>query len=191
MSGKSTLKSFKTMLGEAKLPEKTVPICLRGDLAAEFEGLERELEQAQRGRADSLDGGSDLGRLAEDIETIRDRMQEHTYVFRLRALPRRDFRALVASHPPREEANEDGSRKLNERDLMAGANLDTLLDDLIRRSVVDPDLDTEDWETLLSEKLTDQQYDALSNAAWNLNRQEVDIPFSHAASRINRNSEPA
>jgi hypothetical protein len=37
VSGNATLNNFKTMLGTAKLPERTVPICLRGDLQAEHE----------------------------------------------------------------------------------------------------------------------------------------------------------
>lgn len=189
MSGKGTMKNFKQMLGDAKLPERTVPICLRGDLVAEFEEAERELDRLRRGREDSLDAGSEIGVLADQIEALREQMRSETYTFRLRALPRRDFRALVAAHPPREEVDEDGNKKINQDDLLTGANLTTLLDDLIRRSVVDPDMSSDDWD-VLGEKLTDQQFDSLSNVAWGLNRAEVDIPFSLAASRISRNSAP-
>jgi hypothetical protein len=54
MSGKSTLKSFKAMMSEARLPERTVDLCLRGDLIAEFQALDAELEQARNAAGDSL-----------------------------------------------------------------------------------------------------------------------------------------
>jgi hypothetical protein len=62
MSGKSTLKSFKAMMSEARLPERTVDLCLRGDLIAEFQALDAELEQARNAAGDSLDnaGGFDF-----------------------------------------------------------------------------------------------------------------------------------
>jgi hypothetical protein len=45
MSGKSTLKSFKAMMAEARLPERTVDLCLRGDLIAEFQALDAEFNE--------------------------------------------------------------------------------------------------------------------------------------------------
>jgi len=48
--------------------------------------------------------------------------------------------------------------------------------------------DDEDWAAL-DQSLTSRQFDDLSDAAWSLNRREVDVPFSRAASRILR-SEP-
>jgi hypothetical protein len=191
MSGKGTLKSFKAMLAEAKLPEKTVPICLRGDLVAEFEDAERLLEAASEHRNDSLDGGGDVGELAERIEALREQMREDTYTFRLRALPKRDFRALVSDHPPRRVTNEAGDEEFHQQDRFLGVNFETFFDALIRASVVDPELDDADWVVLLQEKLTDKQYDKLADGSWTLNRSDVDIPFSHAASLISRTSVPA
>jgi hypothetical protein len=73
MSGKSTMKNFKDLLGQAQLPEKTVEICLRGDLVAEFEETERALEQAEedREKANSLDGGSTVAELARKDRDFR------------------------------------------------------------------------------------------------------------------------
>lgn len=181
MSGKSTLKNFKAMLDEAKLPEATVMICLRGDLAADHERAERELEQAEQAGADSL-AGSGAGELADRILALEDEMREHTYEFRLRALPRAQWRALCAAHPPRKA--EDGSVVDTDR---IGVNAETFYDAIIRACLVDPELDDADWNQLV-EALTDRQYDEISDAAWALNRREVDIPFSHAASRMKRAS---
>lgn len=187
MSGKSTLKNFKKMLGDAKRPERSVPVCLRGDLAADFEQAERDLEQAQKAAGESLAGGG-VSEIVDRLDALADQMREHTYDFRLRAMSRPDFRALVAAHPPRRdpETNEP-----HERDKYVGVDTDAFYDALIRASVVDPELDEAEWKDLLEEKLTDSQFDALSSAAWFLNRGDIDVPFSRAASRLKQASEPA
>lgn len=177
MSGKSTLKNFKSMLAEAKLPETTVMICLRGDLAADHEAAERELAQAENRGPDSL-AGSGAGEIAGRIEALEAQMREHAYEFRLRALPRAAWRALCADHPPRKA--DDGSVVDADR---IGVNADTFYDAIIRACLVDPELDDADW-ALLVEALTDRQYDEIAEAAWGLNRREVDVPFSRAASRM-------
>jgi hypothetical protein len=154
-------------------------ICLRGDLAADHEAAERDLEQAEKTGSDSL-AGSGAGALADRIEALEAEMREHTYEFRLRALPRVQWRALCAEHPPRKA--EDGSVVDTDR---IGVNADTFYDAIIRACLVDPELTDDDWEQLAG-ALTDRQYDELADAAWGLNRREVDIPFSHAASRMKR-----
>jgi hypothetical protein len=177
MSGKGILKNFKTLLGEAKLPERTVPVCLRGDLAADHEAAERELEQAQRTAANSL-AGNGAAAIAERVEALEEQMREHTYDFRLRAMKRHDFRAFMAAHPPRED--EQGKKE----DAAWGVNRETFFPALIRVSVVDPELDAAEWTDLLDNRLTDYQFQELAVTAWALNAREVDIPFSRAASRL-------
>jgi hypothetical protein len=179
MSGKGTLRNFKSMLAEAALPETTVQICLRGDLAADHELAERELEQAQKTATDSL-AGNGAAAIVERIEGLEAQMREHTYDFRLRALRRPQWRDLVAAHPPRR--SEDGEILLQDRTLV---NSETFFDAMIRACLVDPELDDEDWKQL-NDALTDMQYETLSEAAWALNRREVDVPFSLAASRMKR-----
>lgn len=185
MSGKSTMKNFKEMLGQAQRPERSVEICLRGDLVAEFEQVERELKALQRQVTDSLDGGG-AGDLIERLEALRGEMKEHSYPFRFRALPRPEFRALVRAHGPRKDP-ETG--EVMEADRYIGVNTETFFDELIRRGVVDPEMDDADWKLLLDEKITDKQFDELADAAWAVNRNDVDIPFSHVASLMKRATE--
>lgn len=182
MSGKGTLKNFKAMIAEAKLPERTVEICLRGDLVAEHEQAERELEQAQKQTADSL-AGSGVGELVERIESLEAEMRDSTVTFTLRALSRPQYRALSLEHPPRRD--EDGAVVEDDRGM--GFNVDTFYDAIIRRSVVDPEMDAGDWDALL-DRITDRQFELLGAAAFLLNRADVDIPFSLAASRAKRAS---
>lgn len=189
MSGKSTIKNFADILGTAKLPEKTVPLCLRGDLVAELEDLERKLEDAEKDRGDSLDAGADVAGLVEEIELLQGQMKESIYTFKVRALSRRAYRALVAEHPARQDVDDDGNKKVNADDESLGFNVTTFFEALLRIALIDPELDDTAWEQLL-DALTDRQFDELAGAAWLLNRTEVDIPFSRAGSTKNRSSSP-
>jgi hypothetical protein len=110
-------------------------------------------------------------------------MREHTYEFRLRALPRAPWRALCRRAPATQGRRRLGHR-LRDR---IGVNADTFYDAIIRACLVDPELTDDDWDQLAG-ALTDRQYDELSDAAWGLNRREVDVPFSRAASRMKRDS---
>lgn len=187
MSGNGTMKNFKAMLGDSKRPERSVEICMRGDLVADFEQAERELKVAISKATDSLAGAS-TGDIAARLEALTAQMQDHTYPFRLRSMPRHEFRAMVAAHPPRRDPD---SNEVDERDRYVGINSDTFYEALIRACVIDPELDEDDWRRLLGEALTDSQFDALADAAWRLNRGEIDVPFSRAASLVKRDTASA
>lgn len=177
------MTDFKTLLAGAKLPERTVPICLRGDLTAEFEDLERQLEEALRTPANSLEGDGSAA-IAERMEELRQEMKAHTYPFRLRAMPHPKWREFCAQHPPRKD-DEGG---VDERDRILGVNAETFWPAVVRQSLVDPQLDDSEWQALLDGALTDRQFSDLADTAWGLNRRDVDIPFSPAASRMTRGS---
>lgn len=190
MSGNATLKNFKAMMAEAKLPEATVEICLRGDLVADFEELDRQLTEAEetREKSNSLDGGSVSAEIAEKMEVLRIDMREYTYPFRVRALPKREFRALVNEHPPRSTKNDGGETEINQVDALFNVNVDSFFDAMVKRSIVDPELTPSEYSDLVDEKLTDNQFESLALRCWRLNKNDVDIPFSSAASKISRNS---
>lgn len=178
-SRKKAAPSAKDLIRGGKLPEDKVTICLRGDLQVEFEQLEDRLTKALGSVADSLDG-TGAAELAEQIEALRRQMEDHSITFTLRAHARPAWKQLLAEHPPRK--GDDGAPLDDDR--YVGVNTETFFAALVRSSVVDPELDDDDWRLLLDERLTDRQFDNLSNAAWNLNRRDVDIPFSRAASKI-------
>lgn len=195
-------KDIKAMLKAAKLPEDSVPICLRGDLQASFEQAERELAEVERSKASDSLAGNGSRAIAERIDALRQDMRENTVEFRFRALHRHVWKALRDRHPPR--LKEDG--KPDERDIFVGVNMETIFDDLIRSCLVEPELDEEDWRVLLGDTdedrarleaegkpveegtLTDRQWNQLADCAWTLNRGEVSIPFSRAASKILRSA---
>lgn len=169
----------------AKLPERTVPLCLRGDLVAEHEELCARLAAAERQPANSLAGNPEVQPLAAAIRTLEEQMAGHVVQFRLRALPRRQWAGLVAKHPPR---TDDGGRILDSD--AAGVNVDEFMAEVLHQCMVEPVLSDEVFAHLVDESLSDAQYEELTDAVWSLNRRKVDIPFSHAASRILRASAP-
>jgi hypothetical protein len=181
VSGRGTLKSFKAMLADAKLPEHVEPTCLRGDLAAEHEALNAELERLEQEAVDSL-AGNGGAELADQIRALEEQMRESTYPIRLRALPRPAFRAFLADFPPRLDAEGKVS---NDLDQVYGFNTEAGFEELVRRSIVDPELDDAEFADFMT-KLTDSQFSALVIGSWRVNKGDVDVPFSRAASRLNR-----
>lgn len=163
------------ILAGARLPEKIVKLCLRGDMQTSLEEAEQALAQAKSVAevADSLAGvGAGVRGAEVRIEQIRQTMVDHVLPLTLRALPRPRFAALLGEHPPRED--RPGDRAL-------GCNESTMMPFLARACLVDPQLSEQQWTRLL-DVITDRQWDEISWAAWMLNRGEVSVPLPSAAS---------
>lgn len=171
---------IKALLAEAALPERTVVVCLRGDLVAQHEQAERELE-ALPAQPATLAGDPDRLALAELVADLEAQMREAEVTFRLRALPRREWAGFLAAHPPR-----DGDKG----DAVLGINIDTGFEAVLRTCVIDPVLDAGDWTRLL-DVISDGQFERLALAAWRLCRGDVEVPLSLAASTILRPSASA
>lgn len=170
-------KPFSELLTEGRLPERTVDLCLRGDLVAEFEAADRQLKQMLNTPGDSKEGPG-TGELVRRIEAVQVQMRESTYTFRIRALDNAAYRELRMAHPPRAE---------DEMDERVGFNRSTFFTALLRATTYDPVMTAEQWDDLLG-KLTDRQYGELTDAAYFSNRDAVSVPFSQAASLARRNT---
>ena len=171
----------KAILAGAKLPERSVELCLRGDLVAQLQDLQRDLIEAERQPSNaSLDDLGTPHRIAEQIQALQHEMAEHSITVLVRALPRRQWSKLVAAHPPRPDEKADAP---------LGVNVETYFDALIRACMVDPVFDDDDWAAL-DEALSDAQWQALTAAAWAVNARDVEVPFSQRASRILASSAP-
>ena len=173
------MTTLSEQIAAARLPERTHPVCLRGDLVAEVERLDRQLAAVKAADEDSL--ASDGGRgQAEQIQALQEQMRASTVELTLRALPRGRWHELIAEHPTR-----DG----NQRDTTWGVNEVTFFPALCRECLTTPVSDA-DWTGLLA-AMSDGQWDRLTTVAWNLNRGDVDVPFSRAASETLRTSATA
>jgi hypothetical protein len=181
------MSDWRDKIKQARLPEVTVPIVTRGDLAAEHEAAVDALEKARATKASSL-AGSGTGALEERIREIEAESRDSVIEFRLRALPRTkrpgddrvSWTELTAQHPPREK---DGEMVLEDR-LAGGVNVLSIAEPLVRVSVVEPsDMTDADFDDLLP-ALTGRQFDELVKAAWDLNQGRVDIPFWSGGSEM-------
>lgn len=190
----------------AKRAESTYDVCMRGDLNADWQAADRALRRAidERRSSDSKEDAG-LDALVERVRALEAQMLEHTETWRLQAMPKYKFRALVDAHPPRRGEDDEPI----DVDRSLGLNRDTFFPALIRASVVDPTgLDDEDWRWLLGDTdsererlvaedqadqiedgvLNDRQAGDLEDIAWFLNRDGVNVPFSHAASLVSQTS---
>ncbi|ATO14690.1 hypothetical protein CO540_13330 [Micromonospora sp. WMMA2032] len=167
------------ILTGARLPEDRVPVCTRADLMVEWKRLAQQLGEAKvRDAADPRMGGGATAALVERMETLRAEIEASTVEFRLRGLPRKRWNELAETHPPRQEGG-----KVHGDDVDLGANRETFLPALVRASTVEPKLKDETWAALLDpegELLGVQQWRKLWRSCWNLNVQELDLPFSVA-----------
>ena len=169
-----------------KRPEKVVPLCLDASLQADWEQADRDLRDASKAAPSGrLTGNAEATRLAERVKALEAQMLAEVVHFRLRALPRSKWAEIVATNPPR-----DGDAL----DKTMGINREKFFDAVIPLSIVEVrrgdesvEFDPADWSALADE-MTDRQYDDFVQAVFGLNRGEVSVPFSRAASSVNRAS---
>lgn len=160
------------LLAQARKPEGTVRVCLRGDLVAEIEERERQISQAVTDRV-----GTAAALLGEEIEQLREQMEAASITLRFRALDRRTWADLEAKHPPR----KDGDGETNRYDAGVGFNIDALTADAIPQALVDPPLTPSQLDRLL-DAITNRQYDEIAGCIYSLNCSTVTVPFSALAS---------
>lgn len=166
--------SFDDFIAGASLPTATVPLCVAGDLQAEWEDLERDLQDAVRSAGDSLAAGGAPRRIAEQMEALREKMRQHERTVKFRALSRRAYRDLVLQHPPRDDDAIDQAQMLN---------MDTFPVAVIAACAVEPVMTVEQVGQL-EDRLTDWQFNELFAACMLVNRTEVSVPKSVTASEI-------
>jgi hypothetical protein len=172
VNGADLLKRIKPTL-----PTEHVEVCLRPDLFNEHQLAQEALQEA---KAKSLttaklsDKQKPLVEAAQKVKDIEAQIREASVWFRFRAIPVAEFRALCDNHPPR--AN-------NDVDLFAGFHRDKVLDELVFKSMYEPEFDDESWDEM-QRALSTGEYDQLREAANRVNRGVVEAPKSVLASQI-------
>jgi hypothetical protein len=162
------------LLAAARLPERTVELCLRGDLQAQREVLQQDITEAKAAAksAGSLGGTPEVGELEAALDALEVEMRDAVLTITLRALNPAEVTLLQVEHPP---SDEDKTKGL-------AVNWETYRVARIRASIVDPALTDAQWERLL-EVITLGQRTLLEDTVEVLNHSVVDVPFSSAASR--------
>lgn len=161
------------LLDAATLPERTVDLCLRGDLHAEYQDVEAQFYAAQMSAEASLGGEApEVTALRDELNAITEKMRAATLTLRFRAVSKERFDLIIVAHPPRDD---------NKDDQAAGFDQDGVNEAMIKACCVEPELTAERWEKLRG-AITSQQYNELIGAINQLNFAPVDIPFLFAAS---------
>lgn len=164
-----TTKTAREILNSAKRREKTVRLCLRGDLVAEFEALEARLADLTIGVGWG-NGDDATAEVAERLTAIRAEMLEDTVTFTFRALKRIAWDELNKKHT-------DEKTSL--------LNIDAMVPELIAACLVDPAMTADDLDELY-DVINDGQRIELGNAAWSVNTEATEVPFSERASVVMR-----
>ena len=186
------MADIESLFKAAAPPERSVPVCLRGDLQARHEELSRELQVAGKQDAESFEGGN-ARRVADQIKALEAEMRESTVTFLLRALGQGKPFKLQCEHPPRDGDEFPG-------DKVAGVNESTYYLALVRATcaevvhhngtrVPQEDISDDAWQAMF-DALSNKQFDDLVGTAQSVSLREVGVPFSQLASVISQRSEP-
>lgn len=111
-------------------------------------------------------------------EAIEAAKTERRYV-RMEGISRRQMRALKEHHPPRTEGDEDTVKA----DRYAGMNLESVEDDLVFASIVEPQFTSRaDFDEWANDVLSEGDFDVLSKTAYDLAQVSQYDPKSLSAS---------
>lgn len=168
--------SIEEILANAELPEGAVTLCLRGSLVGRFEELQHRLQGAST-KALSLGEPAEATSIARDMEDLRAQMQPYEVTFRLRALPPFAWEKFHGRLPEPGKTEADQAT-YDER-------FHAWVCELVSLVVYEPAMTAEQADEL-SQKLSGNQWKSLSDKAFVLNANRVDIPFSAAASELTR-----
>lgn len=158
---------IESILRMARPKERVIHVCLRGDLVAEHDELERQIRDADTTAERALGDHGTPRALAGRVQAIEAEMKAASAPFRFRALPRSRWDAL-------RKRFEDDAKD-------AGYDLEAMAGPLVAASCVQPAV-TEAQVDELREHISHGQFQELFGAAWDVNTGAVDVPFSLIAS---------
>lgn len=174
---------------QPKRLEESTEIVLAGELLAQWEAAEAELAASR----DKDMGGNRLAdgisartkKLAQKVNDLEQQIAAQAIKITFRAMAPSEWRILCDTHPP---------RKGDQLDAYAGYNRDAVLDDAVRKCMIDP-VFTEcvvngcdhqqcgSWEQFVT-VVPPGEWEELKVTVNSTNRGVVDAPKSALASRI-------
>lgn len=164
------MASIEDILAEATPRERTVKVCIRGDLAGRMEELQDALAQTSTDWEPSGLHDVHPGRaLAEEMKTLREQIRAAERPFTLRYIGDKAYSDLMAAHPGTNDSE--------------AFNSETFPRALIAASCVEPVM-SEEQAAQLFEKINEGEIKKLFDAAWDVHNSSDMIPFSLAASAL-------
>ncbi|MFD6025705.1 hypothetical protein [Streptomyces griseoluteus] len=165
------MASIEDILKKAKPRERTVMVCMRGDLAGEAERLSDELSRVAEDWEPSDLTEEHPGReLASKLKAVREEARASEVPFTLRYIGDKAYSDLVAKHPGEEEKGQLFHPATFPRALVVAA-------------CVDPVMTAAQAEALF-EVLNQGEIQKLVDAAWDVHTGSDLVPFSLAASAL-------
>lgn len=162
--------SIEDILKRAKPRERTVKVCIRGDLAGQAEALADELARVSEDWEPSDLTEEHPGRqLAAKLKAVREQTRAAEEPFTLRYIGDKAYSDLLAAHPA-----DDDSHAFNS---------DTFPRALIAASCAEPQM-SEEQAAELFETLNQGEIKKLFDAAWDVHNSSEIVPFSLAASAL-------
>lgn len=149
-------------------PRTATVTIYQGDYLDRLRFLEQQFDAAVR----SEKSATAMPRLASDVPESHRLADEHAALsaeaestalnVTLRALGRREWRTIVAAHPPRDEHAGDAK---------VGVNEESFKEALVAASILEPELTEDDLD-----RLSDIDFDRLYLTAFGLNRSPASAP---------------
>lgn len=164
------MASIEDILAEATPRERTVMVCIRGDLLGEADRLQDELNRVSTDwePADLTDVHP--GReLAVKLKELREQIKAAERPFKLRYIGDKAYSDLMAANPAKEDSQAFDS--------------DAFPRALIAACCVDPVM-TEEQVAALFEKINQGEVKKLFDAAWDVHNSSEMVPFSLLASAL-------
>jgi hypothetical protein len=162
--------SIEEILARAKPREKTVMVCLAGDLAGEAERLQDELSRVSEDwEPEDLTAVHPGRTIAEQLKTVHAQVREAEEPFTMRYIGDRAYSDLMAAHPA--ESDQEAFNSV------------TFPRALVAASCIQPKM-SEEQVIELFEVINEGEIKKLFDAAWDVHNASDVIPFSLAASAL-------
>lgn len=179
---------LKLLREKATRPRRTVPVLLDGEVREQIEAVEDELDRLDSApasndrRLSTKTNDAEREQLVADLDALYESAEQSTLYVVLEAMQRTPYRALIAAHPARLDA--EGKPLPADR---FGWNSETLAEPLVRACIVGyrerPEVDAEvlpmpaeDVDKLMA-FVTERQLDALAAAALRLCAGDDAVPL--------------
>jgi hypothetical protein len=162
-------QSIDAILAQATPRERTVKVCVRGDLAGQADRLAEELAKvSEEWEPADLTDVHPGRKVAAELKAVREQIKAAEVPFVLRYIGDKAYSDLLAAHP------SENDNELFNADFPKA---------LIAASCVDPVM-TEKQAAELFEKLNQGEIKRLFDAAWDVHNSSEIVPFSLAASAL-------